>query len=80
MHGLLGREGVLLIGAHEELAAGDCEGAISDFTLALETFPQLTNAYRHRAEAKARLGDKQGANDDLRIYDQLGGRDLPAYM
>ena len=62
-----------------KLAAGDCEGAISDFTAAINGFPRLTNAYRHRAEAKALAGDQKGADDDLMRYNELGGRDLPAY-
>ena len=61
------------------LAAGDYEGAISDFTVAINGFPRLTNAYRHRAEAKTLAGDQKGADDDLMRYNELGGRDLPAY-
>lgn len=61
------------------LDAGDYEGAIADFTAAIEAFPQLTNAYRHRAEAKVLAGDREGAEGDLRSYNRLGGRDLPAY-
>ena len=62
-----------------KLAAGDYEGAVSDFTAAINGFPGLTNAYRHRAEAKALAGDKNGADADLIRYNELGGRDLPAY-
>jgi tetratricopeptide (TPR) repeat protein len=62
-----------------KLAAGDYNGAISDFTAAIEAFPQLTNAYRHRAEARTLAGDKKGADDDLASYNQLVGHDLPAY-
>jgi tetratricopeptide (TPR) repeat protein len=61
------------------LAAGDYPGAIADFTAAIEAFPGLTNAYRQRAEAKARAGDPAGAEEDRRSYEQFGGRDLPAY-
>jgi len=62
-----------------KLSAADYEGAIADFTAAIEAFPQLTNAFRQRAQAKALAGDQKGAEDDLRSYHQLGGRDLPAY-
>ncbi|MGO8750552.1 MAG: tetratricopeptide repeat protein [Thermoguttaceae bacterium] len=62
-----------------KLAAGDYGGAISDFTAAIDAFPWLVNAYRHRAEARALAGDKNGANEDLMRYNELGGRDLPAY-
>lgn len=63
-----------------KLAAEDYEGAIADFSAAIDAFPQLTNAYRHRAEARALVGDKQGAADDRSRFDQLGGQDLPAYL
>jgi tetratricopeptide (TPR) repeat protein len=62
-----------------KLAAGDYDGAISDFTVAISGFPRLTNAYRHRAEARALRGDQRGADDDLMRYSELGGHDLPAY-
>ena len=62
-----------------KLAAADYDGAISDFTAAIDAFPGLANAYRHRAEAKALAGDKNGAEDDLMRYNELGGRDLPAF-
>jgi tetratricopeptide (TPR) repeat protein len=61
------------------LDLGNYEAAIADFTAAIEAFPGLTNAYRHRAEAKALAGDRAGAEIDMRAYDRLGGRDLPAY-
>jgi tetratricopeptide (TPR) repeat protein len=61
------------------LDMGDCWGAIADFTAAVEAYPQLTNAYRHRAEARGLVGDQKGAEEDLRSYKRLGGRDLPAY-
>jgi predicted Zn-dependent protease len=61
------------------LDAGNYEAAIADFTAAIEAFPELTNAYRHRADAKALAGDREGAETDLSTYTRLGGRDLPAY-
>jgi tetratricopeptide (TPR) repeat protein len=63
-----------------KLAAGEFDGAIADFSAAIEAFPQLTNAYRHRAEARTSIGDKQGAADDQARYEQLGGQDLAAYL
>ena len=45
----------------------------------IQEFPGLTDAYRQRAEAKTRAGDPTGAEQDLRTYDNLCGRDLPAY-
>jgi hypothetical protein len=61
------------------LDAGDYRGAIADFTAAIEAFPQLTNAYRYRAEARAIIGDSKGSAEDLHKFEELGGRDLPAY-
>ena len=61
------------------LDVGDYQGAIADFTAAIEAFPALTNAYRHRAEARALAGDRKQAEEDLRSYERLGARDLPAY-
>jgi tetratricopeptide (TPR) repeat protein len=61
------------------LDMGLYEGAIADFTAAIKAFPGLTNAYRHRADAKALAGDQEGAEFDLRTYHRLGGRDLPAF-
>jgi tetratricopeptide (TPR) repeat protein len=63
-----------------KLAAGEFNGAIADFSAAIEAFPQLTNAYRHRAEARTMIGDKQGAADDQAQYEQLGGQDLAASL
>jgi serine/threonine-protein kinase len=62
------------------LTAGDYHGAINDFTSAITALPGLTNAYRYRAEARELIGDRKGAADDRSLYDQLGGRDLPAFM
>ncbi len=61
------------------LAAGNYNGAIADFTVAINAFPELTNAYRLRAEARDWIGDKIGAEGDLAAYQKLGGQDLPAY-
>ena len=61
------------------LDVGDYPGAIAELTAAMGAFPGLTDAYRLRAEAKARAGDSVGADEDRRSYHRLGGRDLPAY-
>jgi tetratricopeptide (TPR) repeat protein len=63
-----------------KFAAGQFDSAIADFSAAIEAFPQLTNAYRHRAEARTMIGDRQGAAEDLARYEQLGGKDLAAYL
>lgn len=59
--------------------AGDLNGALADFTDAIQAYPQLTNAYRHRAEIRHILGDVTGEENDRREYEKLGGADLPAY-
>ena len=50
------------------------EGAIDDYTKAIELFPNKPNkAYLHnyRAESKRKLGDKEGADEDDRKAEKL---------
>jgi tetratricopeptide (TPR) repeat protein len=65
--------------ARVKLTAGDYTGAIADFTLVIESYDRLPNAYRERAETRALLGDQVGADAGLAKYQELGGKDLPAY-
>ena len=51
---------------------GDYQGAIADFTKALEINPQYTNAYANRGVSKYFLGDLKGACDDWRKAADLG--------
>ncbi|MBA4032751.1 MAG: hypothetical protein C0478_17930 [Planctomyces sp.] len=60
-------------------SAHDYEGAIADFTLVIEKCSQISNAYRHRAEARRMMGDVSGAEADRLEYERLGGADLPAF-
>ena len=44
---------------------GDYQGAILDFTKAIENFPKMTNAFKNRGIAKYELGDINGAISDF---------------
>ena len=57
----------------------DYAGAIADFTLVIKGYSGLSNAYRHRADARRLSGDVSGADADMLEYNRLGGVDLPAY-
>src|SRR6266576_2947591 len=59
--------------------AGDFDGAIADFTEAIELTPGDSNAYFNRAYAKASLGDHQGAIVDYTESLRLNPRDPMAY-
>jgi tetratricopeptide (TPR) repeat protein len=43
---------------------GDLDGAIADFSHAIELDPRLADAYQNRGLAKSSKGDSQGAADD----------------
>lgn len=60
-------------------SSGDNRGAIADFTLVIEECPQISNAFRFRADARRITGDVSGADADQLEYQLLGGVDLPAY-
>jgi len=45
---------------------GDRRGTVEDFDKDLNNFPGYLDAYHRRALAKASLGDKDGAVQDLR--------------
>ena len=42
----------------------NCEDAIEDYTKAIEIDPNNVFAYRLRADAKRKLGDNEGADED----------------
>ena len=64
--GRFARELIRSSSRHPTVSAWDHEGAITDFTAAIEAFPRPTSAFRLRVEAKAFAGDKNGAEDELR--------------
>jgi tetratricopeptide (TPR) repeat protein len=43
---------------------GDLDGAIADFSQAIELDPRLADAYQNRGLAKSSKGDSQGSADD----------------
>jgi tetratricopeptide (TPR) repeat protein len=45
--------------------AGDYEGAIKDFTKAIELYPDFPSSYDNRGITKARIGDYEGAIKDF---------------
>ena len=51
---------------------GDYQGAIADFTKAIEINPQFASAYSIRGMSKYLLGDLKGACDDARKAVDLG--------
>src|SRR5579871_5189543 len=54
----------LVLRGHEKLKT-DQDGAISDFTAAIELQPDLARAYEYRGLAKGMKGDLDGAIADL---------------
>ena len=52
-------------------AIADYQGAIADYTKAIELKPNSTNAYLNRASLRAKLGDNKGANADYKKLDSL---------
>ena len=60
---------------------GDHDGAIAEFTRALQTQPRLEIVYEFRGYAKARKGDLDGAVADLTRAAELDSRrPRPLYM
>ena len=43
---------------------GDYRGAISDYSKVIEEYPNFTVGYYHRAEARKKIGDRKGAEQD----------------
>jgi tetratricopeptide (TPR) repeat protein len=58
----------------------DWAGAIQDYSLAITGYPELSNAYRERADVYRQIGDEKAAALDDAEYLRLGGNDLPAYQ
>ena len=49
----------------------NCEDAIEDYTKAIEIDPNNVFAYRLRADAKRKLGNNEGADEDDKKADKL---------
>ena len=43
---------------------GDYRGAIQDYTTVINQYPNFLAGYYHRAEARKKIGDKKGAEQD----------------
>jgi tetratricopeptide (TPR) repeat protein len=54
-------------------AKGDFDGAIADYSKAIELNPKLAVAYSNRGEAKKAKGDQEGADADLAQAEKLRG-------
>jgi type III secretion system low calcium response chaperone LcrH/SycD len=59
-----------------EMAAGNAQGALAAYDVALKISPQDAAAYVGRAEVKLAMGQKPQAVDDLRRGAQFSGDDL----
>ena len=59
---------------------GDYQGAIADYTKALEINPESANAYYNRGNAKNKLGDHQGAIADYTKALEIDPQNGIAYL
>ena len=55
-------------------AKGDLDGAIADYSKAIERIPEYANAYYNRGNAKKARGDQVGADADFAQAAKLKGR------
>jgi tetratricopeptide (TPR) repeat protein len=58
---------------------GDLDGAISDYTTAIEIDPRYTHAYYNRGIARRAKGDLDGAIADYNKYIEMEPRDADGY-
>ncbi|MDP7647000.1 MAG: tetratricopeptide repeat protein, partial [Candidatus Woesearchaeota archaeon] len=63
----------------EKGESGDSQGAIADFTKAIEINPQYAIAYSNRGNAKYDLGNYQGAIADYNKAIEINPQDARAY-
>jgi tetratricopeptide (TPR) repeat protein len=61
-------------------ASGDYDGAMADFSRALELDPQSADAYLQRADAKEKKGDDDGAIADFNQALTLEPKNVQAYL
>ena len=64
----------------EKYEAGNYQGAISDYTKAVEIDPLHTNSYINRSKAKLNLGDNKGALQDSNKAIEIDPSSSLAYM
>ncbi|MDP6321666.1 MAG: tetratricopeptide repeat protein, partial [Prochlorococcaceae cyanobacterium ETNP14_MAG_5] len=58
----------------------DNQGAISDYSKAIEINPEDAYAYSNRGNAKYESGDQQGACADWRKASSLGDKDAAGWV
>lgn len=63
----------------EKYKKGDYQGAIADYTKALQLNPKSAQAYNYRGNARLNLRDKQGAIDDYNQAIKLAPKSADAY-
>ncbi|MBI5366265.1 MAG: tetratricopeptide repeat protein [Planctomycetes bacterium] len=63
----------------ELMNADDLPGAVREFSWAIDLEPRLSEAWRLRALARVRLGDRAGARTDLHKAVQADPRSVPAH-
>jgi tetratricopeptide (TPR) repeat protein len=64
---------------NERATAGDNQGAIADFTQAIQLDPKFAEAYYNRGNVRVTLGDKQGALADFNKTIQLNPQDSESF-
>ncbi|HGY5545329.1 MAG TPA: tetratricopeptide repeat protein, partial [Prochlorococcus sp.] len=60
--------------------SGDLQGAIADYSKAIEINPQYANAYKNRGIAKELVGDLKGACADWKEASSLGDKDAAGWV
>lgn len=63
----------LLVRGQEKARQGDLQGAIADYTLAIQLDPQNSRAYSQRGSTRYKTGDWAGAVEDFTRVIQLAG-------
>ncbi len=70
----------LLVRGQEKARQGDLQGAIADYTLAIQLDPQNSRAYSQRGSARYKTGDWAGAVEDFTRVIQLAGGEARTYF
>ncbi len=70
----------LVTRGQEKARQGDLQGALADYTLAIQLDPQNGRAHSQRGSARYKTGDWAGAVEDFTRAIQLGGGDARTYF
>ena len=68
------------VSGYEKAEAKDYNGAVSDYTKAIELNPNDAEAYSNRGEAKNLLGDLNGACADWKKAAELGDTEAAGWV